>query len=297
MLTGTRFSYDDVSGSGGELRDMVREVTSTIGSINIGDFLPYIDWMDLQGIKKRMKKAHNFFDRIVERIIDVHVEQRKRALDENREWAKDIVDVLLGVAESQTLEMEIRRENIKAIIFDLFIGGMETMATTMEWAMTALIRHPLVAKKLQEEIDSIVGKDRMVTESDLPNMDYFVGSQGYLIPAKTKLFVNAWAIARHPTVWEDAEEFKPDRFMGNKTFDYQGQEFDMLPFGAGRRRCPGGHMAMGQTSLVMAQLWHCFDWKVEGNPADLDMTEEFGATVPRKFNLFAFPSLELSTSF
>ncbi|XP_057835027.1 cytochrome P450 750A1-like [Cryptomeria japonica] len=172
MLTGTRFSYDDVSGSGGELRDMVREVTSTIGSINIGDFLPYIDWMDLQGIKKRMKKAHNFFDRIVERIIDVHVEQRKRALDENREWAKDIVDVLLGVAESQTLEMEIRRENIKAIIFDLFIGGMETMATTMEWAMTALIRHPLVAKKLQEEIDSIVGKDRMVTESDLPNMDY-----------------------------------------------------------------------------------------------------------------------------
>ncbi|GLJ18962.1 hypothetical protein SUGI_0339130 [Cryptomeria japonica] len=319
MLTGTRFSDEDVSGSGGELRAMVREVTSTIAAVNIGDFFPYIDWMDLQGIKKRMKKAHNFFDRIVERIIEDHVEQRRRAMDENREWTKDIVDVLLDVQESQSLEMEITRENIKAIIFDLFIGGMETMATTMEWAMTALFRHPRVAKKLQEEIDSIVGKDRMVTESDLPNMDYLqcvlkeslrlylpgplllphesrqaCTVQGYVIPAKTKLFVNAWAIARDPTVWEDAEEFKPERFMGNKTFDYQGQEFDMLPFGAGRRRCPGGHMAMGQMSLVMAQLWHCFDWRVDGNPADLDMTEEFGATVPRKFNLFASPSLKLS---
>nr|ATG29905.1 CYP750C24 [Taxus chinensis] len=321
MLTGTKYSDDDVGGSGNELRDMVRVVTSTIAAVNIGDFFPYIDWMDLQGIKKKMKKAHRFFDRIVEKIIDDHVEQRRRALDEHKEMTKDIVYVLLDMAESQTMEMEITRENIKAIIFDLFIGGMETMATTMEWAMTALLRNPHVAKKLQEEIDSIVGKHRMVTESDLPTMDYLqcvlkeslrlyppgplllphesreactVGPQGYFIPAKTKLFVNAWAIARDPTVWEDALEFKPERFMGNKTFDYQGQEFDMLPFGAGRRRCPGGHMAMGQMSLVLAQLWHCFDWRLEGNPDDLDMTEEFGATVPRKFNLFAFPSLKLS---
>ncbi|GLJ34168.1 hypothetical protein SUGI_0686860 [Cryptomeria japonica] len=324
MLTGTRFADDDVSGSGGDLRDMVREITSTMADVNIGDLFPYIDWMDLQGIKKRMKKAHNFFDGIAERIIDEHVKQRRRALDENREWTKDIIDVLLDVAESQTLEIEITRENIKAILSDLFIGGMETTTTTLEWAMTTLIRHPLVAVKLQEEIDSVVEKDRMVTESDLPNMDYLqcvlkeslrlylpgplllphessqactVGPQGYVIPAKTKLIINAWAIARDPTVWEDAEEFKPERFMGSKTFDYQGQEFDMLPFGAGRRRCPGGHMAMGQMSLIIAQLWHCFDWRVEGNAADLDMTEEFGATVPRKFNLFAFPSLKLSTSF
>ncbi|XP_059064289.1 cytochrome P450 750A1 [Cryptomeria japonica] len=324
MLTGTRFADDDVSGSGGDLRDMVREITSTMADVNIGDLFPYIDWMDLQGIKKRMKKAHNFFDGIAERIIDEHVKQRRRALDENREWTKDIIDVLLDVAESQALEIEITRENIKAILSDLFIGGMETTTTTLEWAMTGLIRHPLVAVKLQEEIDSVVEKDRMVTESDLPNMDYLqcvlkeslrlylpgplllphessqactVGPQGYVIPAKTQLIINAWAIARDPIVWEDAEEFKPERFMGSKTFDYQGQEFDMLPFGAGRRRCPGGHMAMGQMSLIIAQLWHCFDWRVEGHTADLDMTEEFGATVPRKFNLFAFPSLKLSTSF
>ncbi|KAH9320223.1 hypothetical protein KI387_021992, partial [Taxus chinensis] len=142
ILTGTKYSDDDVGGSGNELRDMVRVVTSTIAAVNIGDFFPYIDWMDLQGIKKKMKKAHRFFDRIVEKIIDDHVEQRRRALDEHKEMTKDIVDVLLDMVESQTMEMEITRENIKAIIFDLFIGGMETMATTMEWAMTALLINP-----------------------------------------------------------------------------------------------------------------------------------------------------------
>ncbi|XP_057835011.1 cytochrome P450 750A1-like [Cryptomeria japonica] len=252
MLTGTRFSNDDVGGSGGELRDMVREVTSTIADGNIGDVLPYIDWMDLRGIKKWIKKAHNFFNRIAKRIIDEHVNQRRRALDENREWTKDIVDMLLDVAESQTLEIDITRENVKAIISvtfitlccsDLFIGEMETMTTTMEWAMTALIRHPWVAMKLQEDIYFIVGKDRIVTESDLPNMDYLQ----CVLKESLRLYLPG---PLDPTVREDPEEFKPERFMGNKTFDYQGQEFDMLPFGAGRRRCPSGHMAMEQMYSV-----------------------------------------------
>ena len=201
---------------------------------------------------------------------------------------------------------------------------METTATSMEWAITALLRHPRVAKKLQEEIDSIVGEERMVTESDLPSMHYLqyvikeslrlympgplllphenseavtVGPQGYVIPKKTKLFVNAWAISRDPNVWEDPEEFKPERFEGNKSFEYQGQKYDMLPFGTGRRGCPGGHMAIGQMSFVLAQFWHCFDWMLEGHPADLDMEEEFGATVSRKNHLYVIPSLKLTETF
>ncbi|XP_059074800.1 cytochrome P450 750A1-like [Cryptomeria japonica] len=276
MLTGTRFPVDDVTGNGGELKAMVREVSSTLSAINTGDFIPSIDWMDLQGLKKRMVKAHNFFDRIVGRIIDDHIEQKRRALEEKSEWTKDILDVLLDVVESQTLEVEFTIENVKGVLFDLFVSGMETTATSMEWTITTLIRHPWVAKKLQEEINSIVGKERMITESNIPNMHYLqcvikeslrlyppatllppnessqivtVGPQGYAISAKTMLFVNTWATGRDPTVWEDAEEFKPERFMGSKTFDYQGQEFDMLPFGIGRRGCRVGIWPLGRCPL------------------------------------------------
>ncbi|GLJ19327.1 hypothetical protein SUGI_0347970 [Cryptomeria japonica] len=182
-----------------------------------------------------MVKVHNFFDGIVGKITDDHSEQKRRALEEKREWTKDILDVLLDISESQTLEVEFTKENIKGVLFDLFVAGMETTATSMEWVITALIKHPWVAKKLQEEIDSIVGKERM--------------------------------------------------------------EFDMLPFGTGRRGCPGWHMAIGQISFVLPQLWHCFDWRLEGDPADLDMDEEIGLTVARKNHLFAIPSRKLSTSF
>lgn len=323
MLTGTRFDVDDVTGRGGELKLMVREIIGTLSAVNIGDFFPSIDWMDLQGLKKRMVNAHNFFDKIVGRIIDDHIEQNKMALEEKKESAKDVLDVLLDVKDSKTLDIEFDNDNIKAVLFDLFIGGMETTATSMEWAITALLRHPRCAKKLQAEIDSVVGKDRMVSESDLPNMHYLqcvmkeslrlhmpgplllphqnneavtIGPQGYVIPAKTKVFVNAWAISRDPNVWKDPHDFKPERFEGNKSFDYQGQEFDMLPFGIGRRGCPGIHMAIGQFSFVLATFWHCFDWRLEGDPADLDMEEEFGATVSRKNHLYAIPSVRLSTS-
>ena len=117
MLTGTRFDVDDVTGKGGELKVMMREIISTLSAVNIGDFFPSIDWMDLQGLKKRMVNAHNFFDRIVGRIIDDHIEQKRRALEEKKEWNKDILDVLLDVEESQSLGVEFTKDNIKAVLF------------------------------------------------------------------------------------------------------------------------------------------------------------------------------------
>ncbi|KAH9320252.1 hypothetical protein KI387_022021, partial [Taxus chinensis] len=308
-LAGTKSSEDDDS-VGKELNRMVHQVTSMIGAFNIGDFIPYIAWIDeLSGVKGQMKKAHNFFDAVAEKIIVDHIEESKnRGNQEQHKHTKDLVDVLLEMADNTT-EMNFTREHIKAIVFDMMLGGLLTTIST-EWAMNEMLRNPHVSQKLQAEIESIVGKDHMVNESDLGHMEYLqcvvketlrlyppdplmlphesredCTVAGYFIPNKTNLIVNVWAIGRDPAVWEDPMTFKPERFIGNN-IDIRGRDFKMLPFGAGRRGCPGAGLAMGKIEFVLAQLVHCFDWTIEGNdnPSDLDMT--------RKDNIFAVPTLK-----
>ncbi|GLJ22380.1 hypothetical protein SUGI_0421280 [Cryptomeria japonica] len=184
--------------------------------------------------------------------------------------------------------------------------------------MGAILQNPGVAKKMQEEINSVVDKERIVSERDISSLEYVqcvvkemlrsyptsslllphestqdctVG--GFFIPGRSRLIVNACAIGRDPSLCEDPLAFKPERLMG-KNVDIVKDKglFDMVPFGAGRRGCPGAAMAVVSMNLLLAQLIHCFDWSVEG---DLDMTEVFGSTTPRSVELLARPALRLST--
>ncbi|GLJ31854.1 hypothetical protein SUGI_0640960 [Cryptomeria japonica] len=168
------------------------------------------------------------------------------------------------------------------------------------------------------EIESTVSSERRVNESDVISFDYLrcvvketlrlhapvpllaphesmevCSVEGYFIPPKMRLFVNVWAIGRDENVWKDAHQFKPEQFMGiNK--DVRGQDFDFLPFGAGRRGCPGISMGLSISELAFVQLIHCFDWTVEG---EVDVTEEFGITAPRKNPLFACPKWKLTSEY
>ena len=207
----------------------------------------------------------------------------------------------------------------------MFVAGMETTASTLEWAMSELLRHPHAMERLQEEIHSIVDKQRKVNESDVANMKYLhcvvretlrlypsgpvaiphesteaVTIGGYHIPKKTTLIVNVWGIGRDPNVWgADAFEFKPERFMKifgghEKSTDLTGEaDFKMLPFSAGRRGCPGAAMAIPLIEFALAQMLHIYYWRIEGDPSELDMTETCSASMQRKIPLFAFPKLRL----
>ncbi|XP_059068596.1 cytochrome P450 750A1-like [Cryptomeria japonica] len=212
----------------------------------------------------------------------------------------------------------ITDDHIKAIVFNVFAGGMETMSTTMEWTMSSLIQNPHVLKKLQAEVEAIVGKERVVQESELKGMEYLLCVvnetvrlypavplliphestedciiDGYFIPKKSRAFVNGWALGRDPKVWKDPLEFKPERFMGRDIDFIKGKEyFDVVPFGAGRRACPGISMSFSMMTFTIAQLVHCFDWRVEG---ELDMSECNGASLPRKHDILAIPSLRVPT--
>nr|DAD42260.1 TPA_asm: hypothetical protein HUJ06_000490 [Nelumbo nucifera] len=134
----------------------------------------------------------------------------------------------------------------------------------MEWALAELINHPSVFEKAREEVDVVIGKSRSVEEPDIPNLPYLQA----IIPAETTAYVNIWAIGRDPKHWDNPLEFQPERFIaqeGSSTgaqLDVRGQHFHFLPFGSGRRSCPGASLALQLMETTLASLIQCFEWKV-----------------------------------
>ncbi|PQQ04864.1 cytochrome P450 CYP736A12-like [Prunus yedoensis var. nudiflora] len=185
-------------------------------------------------------------------------------------------------------------------------------------ALAELMRHPKAMKKLQKELEDVVGLERMVEESDLEKLDYLsmvvketlrlhpvapllahaatedCTVNGYHIPKKSYVIINAWAIGRDPSAWTDAEEFIPERFEGSDV-DVRGNHYQLISFGSGRRRCPGIQLGLTVVQLMLAQLVHCFDWELPNNmlPEELDMSEAFGITMARVKRLIAIPSYRL----
>lgn len=297
---------DSIRGKG--INSMMKESFVVAGAFNVGDYIPYVGWMDLQGLNRRFKEIHSIQDEFLEKVIEEHVAQN----DPNVE--RDLVDVLLAASADKDMQPQITRENIKAILYDMLAGGTDTSSTTMEWAMSELLRNPLVLKKVQDELERVVGKGRMVRESDLPSLPYLQAVVketlrlhaasplslphfsvedctvlGYEIPKNTIVLVNIWAIGRYPTSWEDAERFMPERFMNGFSIDQKIRNFEWIPFGGGRRGCPGEELGMLLIEFSLAQLLHCFDWTLPDkmNGQELDMSESFGLTARRAHDLSA----------
>ena len=204
----------------------------------------------------------------------------------------------------------------------MLAAAMDTSSTTIGWAMSELIRHPDVMKKMQDELQEVVGLHRMVQESDLVSLEYLemvvkeimrlypagpllipresledCTVDGFHIPKKSRVMVNVWTIGRDPSVWNDPHKFFPERFIGSK-IDLKGNDFELIPFGGGRRGCPGIQLGLTMVRLLLAQLVHCFDWKLPNGmlPSELDMTEEFGLTCPRAKDLMVIPTFRLNDS-
>lgn len=201
----------------------------------------------------------------------------------------------------------------------MLIGGIDTTATTVDWILSELVKNPIVMKKLQKEIEEIVGLDQMVEKSHLSSLKYLdcvvkeslrlhpvapllahaaqedCEVSGFDIPSKTHVFVNVWAIGRDPDVWPDPDTFCPDRFLHNNV-DLRGRDFQLLPFGSGRRSCPGLQLGLLIVQFVVAQLVHCFDWELPDGmlPGELDMSENYGMVVTRTKHLRAIPIYRLN---
>nr|BAJ16328.1 flavonoid 3',5'-hydroxylase [Antirrhinum kelloggii] len=300
-----------------EFKDMVVELMTSAGYFNIGDFIPSFAWMDLQGIEKGMKGLHKKFDDLISRMLEEHL-----ASAHIRKEKPDFLDVIL--ANRDTLEGErLTTSNIKALLLNLFTAGTDTSSSTIEWALAEMIKNPAILKKAHDEMDQVVGRNRRLMESDIPKLPYLqaickesfrkhpstplnlprISSQactvnGYYIPKNTRLNVNIWAIGRDPNVWENPLEFNPDRFMSGKNakLDPRGNDFELIPFGAGRRICAGARMGIVLVEYILGSLVHSFDWKLPEGVKEMNLDEAFGLALQKAVPLAAMVTPRLPSN-
>ncbi|KAL6888804.1 hypothetical protein ACP4OV_009830 [Aristida adscensionis] len=253
--------------------------------------------------------------RVMDGIIQEHRDRRAAGDgDGDGEEEEDLVDVLLRLQEEADGQFPLTTENIKTVMLDIFGAGSETAATTLNWAMAELFKNPRVMRRAQEEVRRELAGDGTVTEDSLAGLRYLrlvvketlrlhppaalLGPRrcrsacrvlGYDVPEGLTVLVNGWAIGRDPEHWEAAEEFVPERFeVEGGGRDFRGTDFEFIPFGAGRRVCPGMAFGLAHVELAVAALLFHFDWGLPGGEAaaaELDMTEEAGITVGKRDDL------------
>ncbi|KAM3235251.1 cytochrome 71AU50 [Capsicum annuum] len=311
MVFGKKFVDEDL-GKRVSFKSLVQEVTQLAATPNLGDVFPFLGVIDLQGLTRRMKDTAKVLDKFVEKIIDEHDH------DVDHKKNKDFVDTMMAIMQSGEAEFQFDRRHVKAVLLDMLVASIDTSSSSIEWMLSELLKNPDIMKKLQKELEQVVGLNRMVEESDLENLKYLnmVFKESFRLHAAAPLLlheamedcmvddfyikkgsqviVNAYTVHRDPNYWPEAEKFSPERFL-QSNIDVRGRDFQLLPFGSGRRSCPGMQLALIIVRLVVAQLVHCFDWKLPNDmqPKDLDMTEHFGIVIGRANHLMAVPTYRL----
>nr|AFK73720.1 cytochrome P450 [Papaver somniferum] len=250
-------------------------------------------------------------DRLTRAIMDEHTLARQTSGGAKQHF----VDALLTVQE----QYDLSEDTIIGLLWDMITAGMDTTAISVEWAMAELIKNPRVQEKAQEELDRVVGTERVMTELDFSNLPYLMSIAkealrlhpptplmlphkananvkigGYDIPKGSNVHVNVWAVARDPSVWKEPFEFRPERFMVEDV-DMKGHDYRLLPFGAGRRVCPGAQLGINLVASMLGHLLHHFCWNpTEGvKPEELDMSENPGLVTYMRTPLLAVPTPRL----
>ncbi|XP_016649691.1 PREDICTED: premnaspirodiene oxygenase-like [Prunus mume] len=285
---------------------LVGEIIPLAGGFNIADLYPSLTFLrSMSGMKPALMKIQKKIDEILQDIVREHKMKReasRKGFGRLGEDEEDLLDTLLSYEEANNHEFRLTTDQIKAVTM--------TSATTMEWAMSELLKNPRVMEKVQSEVRQVFEGKKKIEEEDVQKLHYLklvmketfrlhppvpliprearerceIG--GYTIPAKAKILINAYAIGRDPKLWADPECFQPERFQGS-SIDFKGNNFELLPFGAGKRICPGISFATSNIELGLAQLLYHFNWNLpNGTKLEaLDMAENFGVTARRKNNL------------
>ncbi|KAD0020777.1 hypothetical protein E3N88_44903 [Mikania micrantha] len=295
--------------------ELVKEILRLSGGFDIADIYPSKPFLErLSGKRGKLNVIRNTLDDLIGNLISEHKRQQVNNNTDHGNKNETLLDVLLRIKE--TNEFPLTDDNIKAIILDMFGAGTDTSSATVEWAISELLRCPRAMEKLQAELrQAFNGKER-IKDDDVQNLTYLnlvvretlrlhpplplviphecrepINVAGYDVASNTKLIVNVFAINRDPEYWKDAETFNPERFENSSTI-VMGADYEYLPFGAGRRMCPGAALGLANVQLPLAHIMYYFQWKLPNGASNdqLDMTEVFGASVQRKNELVLVPS-------
>ncbi|XP_023772094.1 cytochrome P450 76T24 [Lactuca sativa] len=299
----TSYESDDIGG----FKTAVKTLMEVDGKFNIADIFPVLKPLDPQNIRRQAKAAYDWFDKVTAGFISERLKHRMSSM----ERFGDMLDSLLDYSEEN--EADFNLIHIKTLLVDLFLAGTETSSNTTEWAMTELLINPDMFSRVRKEVSTIVGKDGKIQEAKILDLPYLhaviketmrlhlsvpllvphkteteVKLGKYVVPKDTQILINAWSIARDPRYWEEPERFKPERFLGNE-LDYKGQHFEFIPFGSGRRMCPGIPLAHRVVSLMVASFVYHFEWKLPHAREEMNMNDIFGLTLLRATPLVATP--------
>ncbi|KAG0548842.1 hypothetical protein BDA96_01G202300 [Sorghum bicolor] len=313
LLSSTMFSCDltdlDDHGESKGFQQVVTEIMEAAGCPNMSDFYPAFAAADLQGRRRRfaalLARLHQAFD------VEIHQRLHARKAGEPRKG--DFLDLLLDTEMDTDATGRLDHDTLRSIFTDLFAAGSDTSSSTVEWAMTELLQNPVSMSKVCNELAGIIGSGRNLEESQIVQLPYLraviketfrlhppaplllprqpettTKVIGYTIPKDAQVLINVWAMGRDANIWSEPEKFMPERFLA-KTVDFKGGDFDLIPFGAGRRICPGMPLAIRMVHLVLGSLLNQFKWKL---PADVErngveMAEKFGVTLIKAVPLYA----------
>ncbi|KAH9536222.1 hypothetical protein CY35_17G097200 [Sphagnum magellanicum] len=280
-----------------EFKDIVMKIMNINGVFNISDYVPFLKPFDLQGIRFECNQILSRTNRFFNKTIQEHLKEKKKANE-----SKNFLDVMLSHPGVDGVSDKLDDYTIKGVAIEIFVTGTDTIATTVEWALGEFIRH-----------------SNVVDENDIPQLKYLqaivketfrlhppapllmphenreaceIG--GYHIPSKSPIFVNVWAVHRHPSAYENPFDFSPERFVEN-LIDVKGIDFQLLPFGSGQHICPGLNYGLLMVQIELAKLLHSFTWTLPKgqNPQDIDMGEIFGVSIPKKIPLQVVASARL----
>ncbi|KAK1359997.1 Geraniol 8-hydroxylase [Heracleum sosnowskyi] len=305
LLSKTIFSKDMAdlyhSTDSKELKDLVWNIMLEAGKPNLVDYFPILSCIDPQGIKRRISVHFGKLLKLFDGMLNERLELKRLG---NSDDNTDVLEQLLKLLQTN----EIDKPHINHLFMDLFAAGTDTTSNTLEWAMAEVLKNSeTVLAKAKAELTQVIGKGKIVEEANISKLKYLscivketgrlhppvpfllprqvvedVELCGYTIPKNSQVLVNAWAIGRDPILWKNPLSFQPERFMDSE-IDVYGHDFELIPFGAGRRKCPGLPLAMRMLPIMLGSLINCFDWKLEGGIAtnELDMEDKFGLTLAK----------------
>ncbi|XP_057419416.1 cytochrome P450 76T24-like [Lotus japonicus] len=283
-----------------EFKNIIESCMEDGGKPNVADFFPILRPIDPQGFQAR---TTNYFVKLA-KIVDGIIECRMCSRDDSK-VSNDVLDSLLTEVEGTSSQLS--RKEIMHVFLDLFVAGIDTTSTTLEWAMAELLHNPEKLAKVKEELCETIDEDETLEEQHISKFPYLqavvketlrlhppapflvphkcdevVNISGFQVPKDAQILVNVWAMGRDPTIWVNPNMFEPERFLESE-INFKGHNFELIPFGAGKRICPGLPFAQRSVCLIVASLVHNFDWKLADGliTENMNMMEHFGLTLKR----------------
>ncbi|WJX43028.1 unspecific monooxygenase [Trifolium repens] len=310
-ISSTLFSIDlasFTSSSSQNFRDVISSMLIDASKPNIADYYPVLRKIDPQGAQRRMK---NYYQKLIT-LFESIIKDRSNRMKYSKMEGSDVLDSFLDIIQKENPKLTLHE--VLHLFLDLFVAGTDTTSATVEWAMAELLQNPKKLKKARKELQQVINKDEDPKDLDINKLPYLqavvketlrlhpsapilvhksisdVDLCGFKVPKDTQVLVNVWSMGRDSSIWTDPNVFLPERFLECGEV-FRGEDFGFIPFGAGRRMCPGVPFAHRVVHTMLATLLYHFDWKLPNGEKieDMDMTEKFGITLHKVKPLMVIP--------